>query len=664
MITNTLTSLAIMKVNIDQGTDYINYLLPFVSQVIFDDTSDEISSDDVKNNIYRTFGLEIPNRTVEIVLRRMAKKGSITRNHGVFIRTNKLFNPNIPSKKATVERHIQAVLHGLQKFSEDTQVSIDNDDQAATSICSFLAEFDIACLRAHLRGTVIPNLGQTRRPRDIVLVSNYIQHIQRTHPERFDSFITMVQGHMLANALTCPDLKDAPKTYQGVEFYLDTPLLIHSIGAEGKPKQTSIKELVKLLQSLGAKVFAFHHSIKELQNVLITSANQLDSANLKPFNQIVQEARRTHTTKSDLIYLSESIHEKLGDTGIEIVSTPAYDGRYQIDEQVLGEIMEKNYSYRNPNAKLHDINSVRSIYALRGRRHIPSIEKSVATFVTSNSAFAKAARKYGNQNENSQDVSSVVTEFSLANMAWLKAPMEASSLPKVQLLAFAHAAVEPTQGLWESYMEQIEKLESSREFSEHHHQLLRSSPQVVPELMHLTLGEESALTKESVIQILQRVSDEIKKEAYDELATEQRDHQETRQELQDKIEDSHKQEQLRADLLYSIYTKKEKRARACFGVISAVIVSVIATGLIAGLLIGLLPELPTWLSIAISSPPTLFTLYSLRYGKTVEEICERGYRRYLKYLLQREEKIHDLEAGELSNLIPTIVAEGSTLDDN
>ena len=34
MATNTLTSLAILKVNIDQGKDYLDYLRPFILQVL------------------------------------------------------------------------------------------------------------------------------------------------------------------------------------------------------------------------------------------------------------------------------------------------------------------------------------------------------------------------------------------------------------------------------------------------------------------------------------------------------------------------------------------------------------------------------------------------------------------------------------------------------
>ena len=61
-------------------------------------------------------------------------------------------------------------------------------------------------------------------------------------------------------------------------------------------------------------------------------------------------------------------------------------------------------------------------------------------------------------------------------------------------------------------MKEIDRLESQGTITERDHQLLRSSPRAYEELMHLTLGEDAALTTETVTQMLERVTNEIKKE--------------------------------------------------------------------------------------------------------------------------------------------------------
>ena len=269
MSTATLTSLAIIKVNVDQGRDYLEYLRPFVLQVLVEHEPDPITTGVVSDYIRKQFGLVIPERTVEIVLKRISRNHAIKRKDRVYRLTGDLPDPQITAKQAEAKRHIDAVVSGLQQFSQDGAKPISNPDHAVVAICAFLAMFDVTCLRAFLQGTTIPLLEGTHQT-DIVLVSEYIQHVQRTAPERFNSFLILVQGHMLANALVCPDLYNAPQTYEKVTFYLDTPLLVQGLGLEGESRQSALRELIALLSKLGGKVVAFSHSRQELHSVLLS----------------------------------------------------------------------------------------------------------------------------------------------------------------------------------------------------------------------------------------------------------------------------------------------------------------------------------------------------------------------------------------------------------
>ena len=229
MAANTLTSLAILKVNIDQGHDYLDYIRPFVLQILVDQNLDVITSNSISQYLSEQFGLEVPIRTVDIVLRRISRSLPIKRKSGVYRKIGELPDPQIASKQAKAERQIDAVLNGLYQFSQDTSAPLANSGEAVAPICAFLSEFAITCLRAQLRGTAIPNVDRARRS-DIVLVGNYVHHVRESDPERFDGFLILVRGHMLANALVCPDLINCPKSYRNVSFYLDTPLLVHRLG--------------------------------------------------------------------------------------------------------------------------------------------------------------------------------------------------------------------------------------------------------------------------------------------------------------------------------------------------------------------------------------------------------------------------------------------------
>ena len=215
MPTNTLTSLAILKVNIDQGRDYLDYLTPFVLQVLIDHNPNPITGSNVSEHIRDQFGLEIPALTIEALLRRLSRQYPIRRLAGAYRKLGDLPDPQIVAKQAAAERHIGAVVSGLKQFSEETAMPIVTEAEAIRLISVFLNEFSIMCLRAYLRGTAIPDVEGSRQT-DIVLVSDYVQRLQRMDPERFESFLILVQGHMLANALMCPDLSNAPMSFRNV----------------------------------------------------------------------------------------------------------------------------------------------------------------------------------------------------------------------------------------------------------------------------------------------------------------------------------------------------------------------------------------------------------------------------------------------------------------
>ena len=110
MSTATLTSLAILKVTVDQKGDYLDYLRPFILQVLCENRPLEFSDSDISKYIRDQFGLEIPERTVEIVLKRISKQYAIKKESGDYRLNGELPDPGIRPKQADAERHIASVL--------------------------------------------------------------------------------------------------------------------------------------------------------------------------------------------------------------------------------------------------------------------------------------------------------------------------------------------------------------------------------------------------------------------------------------------------------------------------------------------------------------------------------------------------------------------------
>lgn len=569
----TLTSLAMLKVSIDQGRDYLDYLNPFVTHILSKQKPDPVTDEGVCDLLRAEFGLEIPSRTVQIVLRRLARQLPLKRDTRVYRIVGEIPDPGVESEKARASRHIAAVVAGLRKFAEGRPIEFgSSDDDAINAICAFLSEFGISSLRAYLRGTAIPNISH-RSDSQIVLVSEYVLHLQQNDPERFDSMLILVQGHMLANALLAPDLEAYSPTYDRVAFYLDTPLLIHRLGLEGELKMNAVNELVTLLKRLGGRVMVFDHTVSELQRVLTGAASSIESVN--GWGRIVTEARRRKMTRSDILLMAENLRERIKDVQIEVAETPKYTAAYQIDEMLFEQALKDEVSYHNQRAKLDDINSVRSIYVLRTNTAPSSLENCKAVLVTNNSAFARAASDYGRNHEESREVSSVITDFSLANLAWLKSPLGAPSLPRAEVLAYAYAAFQPSKSLMDKYLVEIDKLLEQDNISERDHQLLRSSPVAYQELMSLTLGSEDALTKETITEALARTENEIRREEMLRTQAVLETHQRDRDELASSKATVERVKE-------TVYWECQRQAKVVARVISGVLAILILVGVGSG----------------------------------------------------------------------------------
>ncbi|WP_019866692.1 hypothetical protein [Methylovulum miyakonense] len=620
----TLISLAMLKVNIDEGKDYLEYLRPFVLDIF--PNLDNLITDEIITELLRNkFGLVIPRRTVQIVLQRISKSGVIKKIDGNYIVIDPFPLTNIAKDKAIAERHISAVIEGLIKyFKEETVANKEfNEEIAIDVLLIFLSKFSIPCLKAYLRGTTIPDVPNGKDWK-IILVSQYINYLNKNDPERFESFICLVQGHMLANALLCPDLKFATKSFQDVCFYLDTPLLVQLFGLGGEPKKQAVEEMLRLVLKLDGKFACFSHTREELEGVLRRSSDFVNSNQGK--GEIILEARRQNISKSDLLLMAEKIDEYLEKYKISINGTPAYLEKFQISETNFANSLDDEVSYKNPKARVYDINSVRSIYVLREGSSPFSIEKCKAVLVTNNTAFSKAAYEFGKNQSESKEISSVITDFSLANIAWLKAPQGAPSLPRKEVLAMAYAGLNSNPIFWEKFLSETEKLENIGKISPRDHQLLRSNIHITDELMKLTLGEENALTAQTITETLSRVTDEIKSEENAKLLEVSKKLEKTTTQLNELKE---KEEYFKQ----SIYWQQEALVRRDARAISIFLGFL----LILGLIYGFINSDQILFQICFGFV-TIFSFFGYFYGTTVKQIQKviGGY--FLKSRLIKKEK--------------------------
>lgn len=618
----TLSSLAMLKAKINEGGDYLEYLRPFVIHALSLQSEKTPIYDELVSKVIRdVFGLIIPARTTHILLKRIAREEKyLAKRDGVFYVTEGVPpSQTIEKEKAQAQRTINSVSKSfikfvLESFSEDL-----NEAEAFDAITVFLSKFSLSCLKAFLRGTALPNHLE-HIDRKLVLVSSFVNELEQHNSRGFEDFMILVQGHMLANALTCPDLDLSKKSYAGVSFYLDTPLLVQALGLEGEAKGRALLELLSAIQNLGGEVYYFSHTFNELEKVISGAAEHIDSQIGR--GSIVFEARKTGQSRADLLLQLETARESLDDLGLKHKPTPTYNEKYQIDENKLDSIIDRFVSYRNnTNAKSYDINSVRSIFALRKGNRPNRIDNCRALMITNNSGLADAAYEYGNLVENAGEISAVLTDFSVANISWLKAPQAAPLLPQREIMAFAYATLRPSDEFLGKVLEQADKLESEGKISPESHQLLRSSNFAQQLLYNATLGEEEGLTEETISQALQKVSDEIRKRELIKLREEENQHQTTRDLL-------YAEQAKTTSLRDRLRSNANNTATRTINLATSLAVLVIILGNTSGWFLEGAVGLQKYFWIFTAVAATIASILSLFTGVSIKEIRSKLIRQY------------------------------------
>ncbi len=624
---NTLISLAMLKSSIDAKKDYLERLRPFIMDALFKQRPEVVSDYIVSTYLKDMYGLVIPQQVTQILLQRIARDGCLVREHGVYRIVNLDESVQLDTVKAT--EHIGNVINGLIRYSSTTVSPIESKDEAINQLIAFLSEFSIPCVKYYLRNTALPDIANTQGSEN-VLVANYVIYISENEHELYSSFLVMLQGHMLANSLVCPSLSEAPKSYKNVTFFFDTRLILALAGLDGNIKKHATLSLCELIRKLHGTMSVFSHTMEEVQRVITVASDFIDSTEGR--GSIVREARMAKRTKSDLLLIAADLEIELANINIKVQPTPRYHREYQIDETMFENILTDEIDYYNQKAIEYDVNTVRSIYALRERLSPNTIERCRAVAVTSNTAFANAAYQYGQKYLETSSVSSVITDFSLANMAWLKTPMESPQIPQNELIAFAYTAHQPTRRFIEALERELDKLEHEGRMTERHLQLLRSRTES-PELMRYTLGREESLNYKTMTEIAENIEKEIKEE-------EKRLRELRESELNKIIEEkSHILDMLTSNQreTYDGVKKDADKISSRYSLIASIFIAIISLGVV--LFVTFYPNyewyfmLPIWIAyVVIAYTPMINGVNICVLHKKIKESI---YKRYIKKMERR-----------------------------
>ena len=372
----------------------------------------------------------------------------------------------------------------------------------------YLANYAIDCLKACFDKSAIAFVERVK-DRDFI-VNAFIRSVLENGGDLSEKLVTLVKAQMLANALLCPDIGANARDFSKVTLFLDTPLVLRLLDLDTEPAFAAATETLDLCRHLGSRIAIFSHTVMEIYGVIKGCAIFIDDPKLAR-GRLIREMRNRGTTAQELLLVADGLDACLQNLGIEVIQTPPHDPKYEISELQLDSALDEEIKYLHIRARQFDIDSIRAIYTLRAGNAPRTLESCKAVLVTTNSKLARTAFQFGQRFENSREVSTVVSSFGIANLAWLRGGSLSSTLPKAEMLSLAYAALQPSNAIWERFLEVQEQMRQKGLGTPAQHAVLRYSAQTQKNLMNLTLGDEEKITNKTVHDLLAEAELEIVK---------------------------------------------------------------------------------------------------------------------------------------------------------
>lgn len=520
----------------EEGRSYIDNFVPMVAEVVRKSNETVVTAPAVREGLREEWGLELPQHTVGTLIRRAHRRGFLQRDRGTFRpRHDKLNQLDIKDRRDRVERLYDATVDRLVEYaSAELEVDLDRGE-ADAALQDYLTEhcFDVAL--AGEKGSPVPVAKGGAHSRTIVGL--YLRHLQQNEPAVFRHVRDIFQGAILATALFVPDPYKVEERFGDTIVFLDSPILLLAAGYGYETRTRPQRELVELLQSLGAKVACLRATAEEARGILqtcaaIMAADAYDEA-YDPARETIDYFYNNGMISSDVYRHAGRLDSKIGAVDISIEERPGYERDYQIDEAALENYLRDRIGHKKDEALRHDVDVISAMVRLRHGEPKAAVEHCDAIFATHNSDLVRVSREFFTDDEISGDVPLLIRDYDLTNLAWLKQPTSKPDLPMDRLVAACHATVQPGDDVWKRFIRETERLQEQGELSPEDYMVVRHSQEVKVALTEISVRDPGAITDGTVDQVLERAYRSIERETFESLERERERAREQRAEAEE-----------------------------------------------------------------------------------------------------------------------------------
>ena len=338
--------------------DVLDCLLPFVTAVVNrDGGSHPVELRSISDGLAE-FGLKIPVYAIQQMLSRLSRRD--------LLEWNQVAKAYLPTK-ALAERAQDSPLLSLSDSFENLEGKLAGFAQqlgfATPSGSSTWTDALIKFLRsegarealtaATIKDVIVGNPSEI----ETFVVARFVQEMERQRHDVYSDILKVFTGVLIEDFISNIQEAGSPSTYNGLNVFYDTSVLLRLLGTSGYLLQTATLEMHTTLQSLGCNTYYFDPTASEVQNIL-DSLEGSYSRGKEIYGETADAILEGEISIGDIKDLTGTFQTRLGALNVfpfeYNYSARKNEDFFQIDQKLFAEALksealknERGYSEQN-----------------------------------------------------------------------------------------------------------------------------------------------------------------------------------------------------------------------------------------------------------------------------------------------------------------------------
>lgn len=513
-----LSSLAILSVDATHQRSYLDHFVPFAIQALsmLGGTGNLTK---ISGSVDAEFGFIIEPIVIKEILKRADAHHFVTKVHENYTVTDKgiAVSTKFDEKRNKALAEQYAYIMELIQFVKKRHSISWTHEQGEAALEHFIINMSVGSIIELLTKKLErENLKLDQDdPQGTYLVSDFVFTSYVADPGSIVTLENLVKGSMLAFAIFLPIPIDQSRKFRNTTLWIDTPIALQWLGLEGEENALYIQNAIALAEKQGVQIGIFSHTVSEMRSIVLSAATDKYNPTSLRARPVAKYCAEKSYSVIEIAEIASNLENELVKLNVFVSHTPRIEVHTAVDEAALEKAIADRIPYHHTGSLIKDVNSLSAVSRLRNGHVSRQMEDCKALFVTDNYNLVRVANAFFEASKESFGVA--ITLEDLSWMLWIKDPISEVNLPRHRIIADVISILDPSDELWESYLDELDRLALKEPITVEALAVFRSSEIMGNMLMESTVGDVRNVSRRSVEKLLVTFSSSITQEKQNEF---------------------------------------------------------------------------------------------------------------------------------------------------